>query len=129
MKSASETPGCSSSEVGYREIIVGNPKAIVSWSLASPYMRDRYETDLARLRRLFESVRSCPPFALTDAAWNAAATCAASRVLDVGLPNYVSSLGVPAPIYQPTPGNLAELIGGLEVDPLLGAVLSVQGAP
>ena len=46
---------------GYREFIIGNESMIEEWSLGTPEIRARLESDIALVQAFFERIRPCPP--------------------------------------------------------------------
>jgi hypothetical protein len=105
-----------SGDDGYREFIIGNETMIEEWSLGTPEIRARIESDIELVQELFERIRPCPPS--QDAhEWNLRVVCSWAyargeplRELDA----YEAALAMPSPGYVPAPSALVALIETLE---------------
>jgi len=99
---------------GYREYIVGNEAMIEEWSIATPEILEKLESDIAMLREFLERIRACPPFVDT-VDWNVSVCCQWGR--DPGandLIAYEESLAMPSPYYLPEEAQIEALIATLE---------------
>ncbi len=125
---ASGGPFCGGSFVdganGYREYIVGNEAMIEEWSIATPEILAKLDSDLALLRTFLERIRNCPS-PQDPIQWNLAVCCSwpftdAASEFSV----YEQSLAMPSPYYLPAPAEMVQLIETLEsarfeLDPLI----------
>lgn len=103
---------------GYREFIVCNETMIAEWSLGTDTIRERVQTDIARLETFLTRIRSCPE--RRDAGtWNLSVGCAwqAGFASDSEQGAYEGALAMPSLNYLPAPMQLATLIGTLQGDP------------
>jgi hypothetical protein len=112
-------PVCSGSfsgegENGYREYIVGNEAMIEEWSIATPAILQKLETDIALLREFLRRIRECPP--ATDAFyWNRFVSCGWGRADPLSeLSAYEEALAMPSEYYLPAPAAIEALIATLE---------------
>jgi len=98
---------------GYREFIIGNEAMIEEWSLGTPEIRSRIESDIALVQTFFERIRPCPPRA--DSLWNSDVVCGWASPPDMTeVSAYESSLAIPSPGYLPAAEPLASLIEALQ---------------
>jgi hypothetical protein len=111
-------PGCSGSfrrgDDGYREFIIGNESMIEEWSLGTPAIRARLETDIALVQEFFDRVRPCPP-SFDPHSWNIFVVCGWSdtpQQSEIGA--YEGALAIPSPNYVPQALPLAALIEALQ---------------
>jgi len=108
---------------GYREFIIGNEAMIEEWSLGTPEIRSRIESDIALVQTFFERIRPCPPRA--DSFWNSNVVCNWANPPDATeVSAYEGSLAIPGPGYLPAAEPLVSLIEALqaslfEPDPLV----------
>jgi hypothetical protein len=98
---------------GYREFIIGNEAMIEEWSLGTPDIRARIESDLTLVQAFFERIRPCPHDG--DAHnWNLSVVCAwfePPTTTELGA--YQGALAIPSPSYLPQAMPLANLIEAL----------------
>jgi hypothetical protein len=101
---------------GYREFIIGNEAMIEEWSLGTPEIRARIESDIELVQELFDRIRPCPPS--QDAhEWNLRVVCGwayAPREPLRELAAYEAALAMPSPGYVPAPSTLVALIDALQ---------------
>jgi len=101
---------------GYREFIIGNESMVEEWSLGTPEIRARLDSDLSRLQTFFDRVRPCP-LQEDAASWNLDVVCSWSlgTVLNMSeLDAYQAALAMPSPGYLPAAQPLAALIETLQ---------------
>ncbi len=116
--SSSGGPVCGGSFVdganGYREYIVGNEAMIEEWSIATPEILAKLDSDLTLLHTFLERIRNCP--ATEDPiAWNLEVCCSwPSTGIASEFSSYEQSLAMPSPYYLPAPAEMVELIETLE---------------
>ena len=99
---------------GYREFIIGNESMIEEWSLATPEIAARIESDIALVQEFFDRIRPCPPRD-DPHDWNLNVVCSwAGSVGTTELGAYQGALAIPSPGYLPQAMPLASLIEALE---------------
>jgi hypothetical protein len=101
---------------GYREFIIGNEAMIEEWSLGTPELRARIESDIELVQAFFDRIRPCPPS--QDAGnWNVSVVCGWERVQPepaTELSAYAAALAMPSPGYLPQTSSLIALLETLE---------------
>ena len=99
---------------GYREFIIGNESMIEEWSLGTPEIAARIESDIALVQEFFDRIRPCPPRD-DPHYWNLNVVCGwSSQPATTELGAYEGSLAIPSPGYVPQAMPLASLIEALE---------------
>jgi hypothetical protein len=101
---------------GYREFIIGNESMIEEWSLGTPEIRARIESDIALVKEFFDRVRPCPPNQEAHD-WNLSVVCSWSygaEPVPTELGAYQGALAMPSPGYFPQPSALVVLIEALQ---------------
>jgi hypothetical protein len=109
--------------VGFREFALGNIDMVERWSLATPEIAERLDSDLVALRA-FEAQIACLAISTS---WSSDVTCAwdrPARSNDV-LSNYDFALGLPSELYLPNAENIAALIAAVEMSKPTGEPLIV----
>jgi hypothetical protein len=109
--------------VGFREFALGNIDMVERWSLATPEIEERLQSDIDELQA-FQAQVACLEI---GADWSSDVTCAWSETFYSGttaIDNYDFALGLPSDLYRPSSENLEALIAALEVsmptgDPLV----------
>ena len=111
--------------VGYREFALGNLDMVRRWSLATPEITQRLQSDIAELEKLQNALNCFGP--LSD--WTTSVTCGWEQgyysLGDVQL-NYVFSIGLPSELYRPTATNIEAIISALEASIPTGEPLEVS---
>lgn len=101
---------------GYREFIIGNEAMIEEWSLGTPEIRARLESDIELVQEFFDRIRPCPTS--SDAgSWNVSVVCGWDRVQPepaTELSSYAAALAMPSPSYLPQTSSLIALLAALE---------------
>jgi hypothetical protein len=125
---ARDSPYCgtfSQGSVAFREFALGNLQMIAGWSLATPEISERLQSDLTALRA-FESDLACQR-APDQSEWADDVAClwAVPPYGRYSLENYNAALGLPSELYWPSPENIAALIAAVEASLPTGEPLSV----
>lgn len=98
--------------VGFREFAVGNLAMVKNWSLATPEIAERLQSDIGELQE-FEKLLNCYGD-VSD--WSTRVTCdweQGHHQLDA-FGNYEFALGLPSELYRPTSANIEAVIAALE---------------
>ncbi len=121
-------------ENGKREFALGNEAMVAEFSLDTPDILARLNSDIADLTGLFNVVRQCPTVDRGVGSFHSATACQAWDFFDASTEYsaYQWSLSNPVDLYKPTPQNLASLIDALkndrfEPDPFVAASPSAGG--
>ena len=109
--------------VGFREFALGNIDMVERWSLATPEIVERLQSDIDELQA-FQTQVACLAI---GADWSSAVACEWERSGAFGgvLSNYDFALGLPSDLYRPSSENLEALIAALEVSMPTGEPLVV----
>jgi hypothetical protein len=110
--------------VGFREFALGNIDMVERWSLSTPEIVERLQSDMDELQA-FQAQVACLSL---GADWSTGVTCAwrGGSSSGVGaLWNYDFALGLPSDLYRPSSENLDALIAALEVSMPTGEPLVV----
>jgi len=112
--------------VAFREFVLGNLQMVQSWSLATPEIAARLQSDITALEA-FAAGLDCSDFP-SQAEWAAEVVCA-SDLPAYGLHgsrlNYDLALGLPSELYYPTRENIAAIVAALKVSLPQGEPLTV----
>ncbi len=110
--------------VGFREFALGNLDMVERWSLATPEIAARLESDIAELQA-FEAQLACRE---VSTSWSSDVACEWGRQLDSTnvLSNYDFALGLPSELYRPNAENIAALLAALEMSMPTGEPLIVS---
>jgi hypothetical protein len=110
--------------VGFREFALGNIDMVERWSLATPEIVERLQSDIDELQA-FQAQVACMSI---GADWSTEVTCAWGGGLisaASALGNYDFALGLPSDLYRPSSENLEALVAALEVSMPTGEPLVV----
>ncbi len=121
-------------EGGKREFALGNEAMVAEFSLDTPDILARLNSDIADLTGLFNVVRQCPTVDRGTESFHSATACQAWDFFEASTEYsaYQWSLSNPVELYKPTTQNLASLIDALkndrfEPDPFVAASPSAGG--
>lgn len=111
--------------VGFREFVLGSMQMVQSWSVATPAIAARLESDIAALEA-FQKDLPCLPIP-ERTAWTDDLICAWSNGNRTAsaLTDYGFALGIPSEFYFPTTDNLNALIAALRMNAPTGEPLIV----
>jgi hypothetical protein len=110
--------------VGFREFALGNIDMVARWSLATPEIVERLQSDIDELQA-FQAEIACLPI---GSDWSSQVACAWERTAynrDYSAANYDFALGLPSDLYRPSSENIEALIAALEVSMPTGEPLVV----
>jgi hypothetical protein len=98
--------------VGYREFALGNSSMVARWSLATPEIAERLQSDAQTLRALADELDG--QYVPVD--WSQTASCdwGNGYYCAGGLHDYDLSVCLPSELYRPSPENLEALVAALE---------------
>lgn len=98
--------------VGFREFALGNLDMVENWSLATPEIAERLQSDIGELEE-FAKMLNC----FGDVSdWSTRVTCdwGSGPGQPDALNNYEFALGLPSELYRPTSANIEAVIAALE---------------
>ena len=113
--------------VAFREFVLGNIQMVQRWSLATPDITQRLESDIALLQA-FEKEISCLEVP-EQATWSNNLTCDWTYPYSQGggaLRDYGFALGIPSELYWPSAANIEALIAALQMSKPTGDPLVVN---
>ncbi|HEX2872191.1 MAG TPA: hypothetical protein VHP33_13060 [Polyangiaceae bacterium] len=98
--------------VGFREFALGNLEMVQNWSLATPEIAERLQSDIGELEEFAKILNCFGDF--SD--WSTRVTCdwGSGQGQPDALNNYEFALGLPSELYRPTALNIEAVIAALE---------------
>jgi hypothetical protein len=109
--------------VGFREFALGNLEMVKNWSLATPEIAERLQSDIGELEE-FSKMLNC----FGDVSdWSTRVTCdwGQGRTQLDAFGNYEFALGLPSELYRPTSANIEAVIAALEASMPTGDPMTV----
>jgi hypothetical protein len=107
----------------FREFILGNIGMVQRWSLATPEIAARLESDIAELQAFQAALECMTP--IDQSYWADTARCEWVGGYGNMTHNYDMALAIPNELYVPTPDNIAALVAALQASMPTGTPLDV----